>query len=231
MTYLYVVSIPIAGQTFYADYVQSYRHVRPNLSSILPGDNLQNDQFQGAPFVAFSGQHFLLRLVNQRQRPKPKPARTMLAALGRLAEGISADRFATFFPWQISLALGRDFRRGKGTTIEPQHFVVAQNRRQRRQPNLPGQKDQDANLRFVLRQEGGKLRKGRLRFSAQDRMTEIPDQHLATPADDPVNLVTRELRVPLPGKAGELFQLLRPGGGVDARGLKKAFRRAGAGPD
>src|ERR1035441_8986628 len=105
MTYLYVVSIPVAGQTFYADYVQSCRCVRQTLSSTSPGDNLQNDQLQSAPLVAFTGQHLLLGLVNKRQRVKPKPGRAMLAALGRLSEGVGADRLAAFFSRQVGLAL------------------------------------------------------------------------------------------------------------------------------
>src|ERR1039458_5373624 len=111
MTYLYVVSITVTGQTFYADYVQSYRWVRRPLSSMSRGNNLQNDQFQSAPLVAFTGQHFLLGLVNKRQRLKPKPGRAMLAALGRLPEGIGADRLAAFFSRQVCPAPGGEFWR------------------------------------------------------------------------------------------------------------------------
>src|ERR1700761_6504980 len=100
MTYLYVVSIPIEGQTFYAEYMQILSMRSPGLTSTSPRDDLQNHQFHSAPFVAFPGQHFPLRLGNGGRSLEPKSGRTMLASLRRLSQRIGADRLTAFLPRQ-----------------------------------------------------------------------------------------------------------------------------------
>ena len=102
--------MPVTGQTFYADYVQSYPYARCSLSWTLSRDNLQNDTFECPSLVTFPSQHLLLRLVNQGERVKPKLGGAMLTPLRGLPQGVGADGLAAFFSRQIGLARAGDFR-------------------------------------------------------------------------------------------------------------------------